>query len=180
MACPAKFQFANEFGITRKEGVFSTIDVRHVLNETERCACVPLVKKLKLCESITKKLPKGNNHHSCGSRNRGRIWVLRGNNYSRCCDRGQDLWESRLQPLVHSRISIRLHRRLRCPGTSCSEDGSYRCSDHWTPIEPISQAWHRSNSHGCRSCSSECNLLLLWKWKYLSSRLHRFLHRHGK
>ncbi len=56
--CPAKFQFANEFGILRKEGVFSTIDVRNITTE-DACPCGQQVQKLVLCENISKNCQKG-------------------------------------------------------------------------------------------------------------------------
>jgi len=60
MTCPEKFQFANEFGIIRKEGVFSTIDVRNVVNQNEdACACEKLTTKLGLCENISRNCQKG-------------------------------------------------------------------------------------------------------------------------
>jgi len=60
MAFPQLFQFANEFGITRKEGVFSTIDVRNINQQSDQeCGCVPQTKKLEICESISKNCQKG-------------------------------------------------------------------------------------------------------------------------
>lgn len=59
MACPEKFQFANEFGILRKEGVFSTINVNRIVENSEDCACRQKVARLKLCESISKNCQKG-------------------------------------------------------------------------------------------------------------------------
>lgn len=58
--CPDLFQFANDFGILRKEVVASTIDARHIVQATdEQCTCQTITTKLQVCESITKNCQKG-------------------------------------------------------------------------------------------------------------------------
>lgn len=59
MSCPTPFQFANEFGIIRKEGVFSTINVNNMIKNAENYGCNEVVTKLTICESITRNCQKG-------------------------------------------------------------------------------------------------------------------------
>jgi len=59
MAVPEKFQFANEFGILRKEGVFSTIDVRNIKKQSKEAIVNSLVKRLRIPESVRRTSPKG-------------------------------------------------------------------------------------------------------------------------
>lgn len=59
MAVPEKFQFANEFGILRKEGVFSTIDVRNIKKQSKEAIVNSLVKRLRIPQSVRRSDAKG-------------------------------------------------------------------------------------------------------------------------
>jgi len=56
--CPDRFHFANEFGILRRDDVFSTIDVRKI-TQAEDCGCTAQFARLSLCENISKSCQKG-------------------------------------------------------------------------------------------------------------------------
>jgi len=56
--CPDKFHFANEFGILRRDDVFSSIDVRKII-QSEDCGCAVQFARLSICDNVTKSCQKG-------------------------------------------------------------------------------------------------------------------------
>jgi len=57
---PDKFQFANYFGIRRKEGVFSTVDMNTMVSSSpSQSPCQVISKRLQLCENVSKNCQKG-------------------------------------------------------------------------------------------------------------------------